>query len=212
MNWIADDLRRRGMRSGTSTIAASTVPAAAIRARSRRGRGRRCACAPMRPKYHLDLRRWSRSAIRRAGISRCGSRRGGACRRQPVPARDPLPIAHVVASAACPTSEEIAQAPTMAAASRSYELVGAPGIARDLYADTSIPRFAPARRAPRSGQRARGSRSSPIGWRPTIRQAGAEATLHTVADTGHVELITPGTEAWSVTKRLIAAAFAATDR
>ena len=47
----------------------------------------------------------------------------------------------------------------------------------------------------------------PVDYVEKARAAGDHVTLHTVPDTGHVELVSPGSAAWAETKRLIAAAF-----
>lgn len=115
----------------------------------------------------------------------------------PLAGGDPLPIAHVVSLGGLPDLAAVVSSPDNGCGTDVIaQLVGDRA---DRFADTSVPpllpigvpidlingcddRIVPARMAPDFARRA--------------RERGDAVTLHDVRDTGHVELIAPGTSAW----------------
>lgn len=113
---------------------------------------------------------------------------------------DPLRIAHVVSLGGLPDLAAVESSPDNGCGTEVIaQLVGPRGA--DRFADTSVPcllpigvpidlvdgqndRIVPARMAPAFAQMA--------------REKDDDVTMHTIADTGHVELIAPGTAAWDV--------------
>lgn len=129
----------------------------------------------------------------------------------PLASADPLSIAHVISLGGLPDLEDVAASPDNGCGTEVVaRLVGVDRT--DPYADTSVPRLLPLG-VPQDLVNGRADRIIPFRMAATYieraQEAGDRVTLHEVADTGHVELVTPGTAAWVETKRLIARAFAA---
>jgi acetyl esterase/lipase len=127
----------------------------------------------------------------------------------PLATPDPLRIAHVVSLGGLPDLEATAASPDNGCGTEVVaKLVGTGHT--DPYADTSVPRLFPLG-VPQDLVNGRADRIIPFrmatDYVARARAAGDVATLHEVADTGHVELVTPDTAAWKATKRLIARAF-----
>ena len=120
-----------------------------------------------------------------------------------------MPIAHVVSLGGLPDLEETAASPDNGCGTDVVaRLVGRPGPGRaDVYADTSVPRLFPIA----AGQDlVNGRDDAIIPYRLAadyVAKSKGAARLHTIANTGHVELIAPDTVAWTAAKRLIASAF-----
>jgi len=161
-------------------------------------------------KYHLDL-----SHIVAVGHSAGGHLALWLAARRKLPAAsilrtaDPLPIAHVISLGGLPDLEATAASPDNGCGTDVVaQLVGSPGPGRaDVYADTSVPRLFPLG-VPQDLINGREDVVIPDRLATDyVAKANGTATLHTIADTGHVELIAPGTAAWTETKRLIADAF-----
>lgn len=207
MDWAADDLRKAGYAvwnidyrgvdrpGGGYPGTFQDVATAADLLRANAG------------KYHLDL-----SRVVAVGHSAGGHLALWLAARPKLPAgsplrtADPLSIAHVISLGGLPDLEATAASPDNGC---GVEVVGRlVGTGRaDVYADTSVPRLFPLG-VPQD--LVNGREDAIIPYRLAtdyVAKAKGEATLHTVADTGHVELISPGTPAWAETKRLIAAAF-----
>jgi len=215
MNWAAEDLRRDGYAVWNIDYRGVDRPGGGYPGTFRDAAAAADALRGYAPKYGLDLRR----------VVATGHSAGGHLalwlagrRRLPVDSAlwcaTPLAIAHVVACGALPDLEAVAASPDNGCGTDVVrELVGAPGSdGRDVYADTSIPPLLPIGVL---HDLVNGREDRIVPYRLATGyadKAGAEAVLHTVPDTGHVELVTPGTEAWSVAKKLIAAAFTPTDR
>lgn len=161
-------------------------------------------------KYRLDLTR----------VVGLGHSAGGhlalwlAARRRlpktsPLYVPDPLPIAHVISLGGLPDLEKTAASPDNGCGTDVVaKLVGKPGPVRtDVYADTSVPRLFP---LAATQDLVNGREDTIIPYRLAtdyVAKSGGAAALHTVADTGHVELIAPGTPAWNEAKNLITKAF-----
>jgi acetyl esterase/lipase len=127
----------------------------------------------------------------------------------PLRTADPLPIAHVISLGGLPDLEETAASPDNGCGTDVVgQLVGKPAPGRpDVYADTSVPRLFPLG-VPQ--HLVNGREDAIIPYRLAtdyVAKSKGAAKLHTVANTGHVELVAPGTPAWNQAKRLIALAF-----
>lgn len=211
MDWAADDLRRAGYAVWNIDYRGVDRPGGGYPGTFLDAAAATDALRGEAARHHLDLRH----------VVAVGHSAGGhlvlwlAARHRlpetsPLRTPAPLPIAHVVSLGGLPDLEATAASPDNGCGTDVIaRLVGDPGPARpDVYADTSVPRLLPIG-IPQD--LVNGREDAIIPYRLAtdyIAKAGAEATLHTVSDTGHVELITPGTAAWSTAKRLIATAFA----
>ena len=162
--------------------------------------------------YHLDIRH----------IVAVGHSAGGhlalwlAARHRlpsgsPLQGSHPLPIAHVISLGGLPDLEATAASPDNGCGAEVVgQLVGSATPAHpDPYADTSIPRLLPLG-VPQDLVNGRDDRIIPLrlgtGYEAQARRAGDRVALHVVDHTGHVELIAPGSAAWTEAKRLILAA------
>jgi len=110
---------------------------------------------------------------------------------------DPLPIAHVVSLGGLPDLAAVESSPDNGCGMQVVaRLVGERA---DRFADTSIPRLLPIG-VPIDLLNGRDDRIVPArmghDFMRMAREAGDDVTLREVADTGHVELIAPGTPAW----------------
>ncbi len=221
MNWIADDLRRRGIavwnidyrgvdRSGggyPGTFADAAAAADALRGHAAR--------------YELDI-----EPVVAVGHSAGGhlalwlAARRAVNRRPPNPliprgspvlAADPLPIDTVVSLGGLPDLELAATPPGSGCGIEVIEkLVGPPTLSsRNVYADTSIPRLAPlgTRQVLINGLQ---DRIIPTAYAEAyakpMRAAGDKVKVRMIDRTGHVELIAPETAAWAAAVEEIEAA------
>ena len=124
----------------------------------------------------------------------------------PLRTPDPLRIDHVVSLGGLPDLEATAASPDNGCGT---EVVGK--LTGGRFADTSVPRLLPLG----VGQDLVNGREDRIipyrlatDYVAKARAAGDRVELHTVANTGHVELIAPETAAWKKAKALILAALA----
>ena len=208
MDWIADDLRRNGIAvwnidyrgvdrpGGGYPGTFADVAAAADRLR-------RAART-----YPLDLRHVvavGHSAGGHLALWLAGRPRLPA--DSPLHIPDPLPIRHVVSLGGLPDLAATAASPDNGCGTEVVaKLVGD---RPDPYRDTSVPRLLPLG-ATQDLVNGREDRIIPYRFATdyvaAARASGDHATLHTVPDTGHVELIAPETAAWAEARRLIRAA------
>jgi acetyl esterase/lipase len=121
---------------------------------------------------------------------------------------DALGVPEVIALGALPDLEAVAASPDNGCGTAVIDrLIGTDRANR--FTDTSIPPLLP---LGVRQQLVNGREDRIIPYRfATDYSAAAEAAgdavaLHTVPATGHVELITPGTAAWTMARRLVAAA------
>jgi len=212
MNWIAGDLRARG-------IAVWNID---YRGVDRTGGGypgtfldagaAADALAEHAARFHLDTGR-----IVAVGHSAGGHLALWLAARPKLPGHSalrttrPLPIAHVISLGGLPDLEATAASPDNGCGIDVVpQLVGAPGSRPDVYADTSIPRLLPIG-VPQDLVNGREDRIIPArlgtGYEAQARRAGDTVALHVVPATGHVELVTPDADAWIAARRLIRAAF-----
>ena len=209
MNWVADDLRRHGYavwnidyrgvdRAGGGYPGTFADTAAAAD-----------ALATYRSKYQLDL-----SNVVAVGHSAGGhlalwlAGRHRLPERSPLAGGKPLKLARVISLGGLPDLEATAASPDNGCGTEVIaKLVGTP----PRYADTSVPRLLPLG-IPQDLVNGREDRIIPFrmatDYVAKAKAAGDRVALHTVPNTGHVELVTPDTAAWAQTRKLIDAAFA----
>ncbi|HEX8241207.1 MAG TPA: alpha/beta hydrolase [Allosphingosinicella sp.] len=212
MNWIADDLRKRGIavwnidyrgvdRDGggyPGTFADSAAAADALRRHA--------------AEYKLDIRplvavghsAGGHLALWLAARPAVGRRRSSPLipRGSPILAADPLPIDTVVSLGGLPDLELAATPPGSGCGTEVIErLVGPPTLSsRHVYADTSVPRLAPLgiRQVLINGLQ---DRIIPTAYAEDyarkMRTAGDKVKVRMIDRTGHVELIAPETAAWA---------------
>jgi acetyl esterase/lipase len=209
MNWIADDLRKRGMavwnidyrgvdREGggyPGTFQDAAAAADALRAHAKT--------------HNLDI-----SRLVATGHSAGGHLALWLAGRHRLPAgsrlrtADPLRIRTVVSLGGLPDLELAATPPGSGCGTEVVEkLVGPPTMSsRDVYADTSVPRLGPlgVRQVLVNGLQ---DRIIPTvyadDYAKRMTAAGDKVTVRMVDRTGHVELIAPESEAWKVAAREI---------
>ena len=197
MNWIADDLRKRGIavwnidyrgvdREGGGYPGTFLDAAAATDALRRHA-----------PDFNLDI-----DPLVATGHSAGGhlalwlAGRGRLPEGSPLRRPDPLKIDTVVSLGGLPDLEEAARPPGSGCGT---EVVGQ--LTAGNFADTSVPRLAPlgVRQVLVNG---REDRIIPIayaeGYAAPMRAAGDTVEVRLVGRTGHVELIAPESEAWKV--------------
>ena len=209
MNWIADDLRRRGIavwnidyrgvdREGggyPGTFLDAAAAADALRTNASR--------------YNLDIE----------PLVAVGHSAGGhlalwlAARRtrndnplipqaSPLIGGDPIRIDTVVSLGGLPDLELAATPPGSGCGTEVIEkLVGPPTLSsRNVYADTSLPRLAPigVRQVLINGRQDRIIPTDyAYGYERKMQAAGDEVSVRMLDRTGHVELIAPESEAWA---------------
>jgi acetyl esterase/lipase len=209
MNWIADDLRTRGIavwnidyrgvdREGggyPGTFQDAAAAADALRANAKT--------------HNLDLSRLvatGHSAGGHLALWLAGRHRLPA--GSPLRTADPLPIKTVVSLGGLPDLELAATAPGSGCGTEVIaKLVGPPTLSsRDVYADTSVPRLAPlaVRQVLVNGLQ---DRIIPTAYAEDyakrMKAAGDRVAVRMVDRTGHVELIAPESDAWKVAAREI---------
>jgi acetyl esterase/lipase len=218
MNWIADDLRKRGLavwnidyrgvdREGGGYPGTFQDTAAAADALRGHAKTHNLDISPVVAVGHSaggHLALWlAARASAKAKASNPLIPRGS-----PVLATDPLRIATVVSLGGLPDLELAATPPGSGCGVEVIEkLVGPPTLSsRNVYADTSIPNLAPlgVRQVLVNGLQ---DRIIPTAYADAyakrMRAAGDKVDVRMVDRTGHVELIAPESEAWAVTVKEI---------
>ncbi len=212
MNWIADDLRKRGIavwnidyrgvdRQGGGYPGTFADAAAAADALRKHAGPFKLDLRPLVAVGHSaggHLALWL--AARRAASRRppsplipCGS---------PLLAADPVPIGTVVSLGGLPDLERAATPPGSGCGTEVVEkLVGPPTLSsRNVYADTSVPRLAPLgiRQVLINGLQDRIIPTAYAeGYAAPMRAAGDTVRVRMIDRTGHVELVAPETAAWA---------------
>ena len=119
-------------------------------------------------------------------------------------AGEPLPIAHVVSLGGLPDLAAVESSPDNGCG--TDVIARLVGDRADRFADTSVPRLLPIG-VPIDLLNGSEDRIVPARMAPAFarmaREHGDSVTLHEVAGTGHVELISPGTPAWDAAKGVI---------
>ena len=198
MNWIADDLRRRG-------IAVWNID---YRGVDREGGGYPgtfldAASAADALREHADRFNLDLSPLVAVGHSAGGhlalwlAGRPRLPDSSPLRTGDPIPIHTVVSLGGLPDLEEAARPPGSGCGT---EVIGR--LTGGRFADTSVPRLAPLG----VGQVLINGLQDRIiptayaeGYAAPMRAAGDEVRVRMIDETGHVELIAPETAAWAAT-------------
>lgn len=128
----------------------------------------------------------------------------------PLASTDPLEVAHVISLGGLPDLEDVACSTDHGCGTYVVErLIGEGRL--DPYADTSIVRLFPLG-VPHDLINGTADRIVPfrmaISYVARARAAGDRVSLHVVPGAGHVELVTPDTDAWGRAKRLVGEAMA----
>jgi acetyl esterase/lipase len=197
MNWIADDLKRRGIAVWNIDYRGVDRPGggypgtfldAAAAADALRGEAAR---------HHLDLARLvavGHSAGGHLALWLAGRPR--LPQDSPLRRSDPLPIHAVISLGGLPDLEEAARSTNGC----GNEVVGR--LTGGRFADTSVPRLAPLG-LPQVLINGRQDRIIPMayaqGYATPMRVAGDDVRVRMIDRTGHIELIAPETAAWAAT-------------
>jgi acetyl esterase/lipase len=203
MNWIADDLRRRGIAvwnidyrgvdrpgggyPGTFLDASAAADALRVHAARHRLDPSRLAAIGHSAGGHLAL--WLAARPRLP--------QGSALR-----ASDPLPIPTVISLGGLPDLEAAARPPGSGCGTEVIaRIAGAASAGRpDPYTDTSVPRLAPLgiEQVLINGRQDRIIPTAYAeGYAAPMRAAGDTVRVRMIDRTGHVELIAPETAAWA---------------
>jgi acetyl esterase/lipase len=214
MNWIADDLRKRGIavwnidyrgvdREGGGYPGTFLDAAAATDALREHA-----------PRYNLDISRLKavghsaggHLALWLAARPAIAARGRGPMIPQDSPLRgkNPLPIQTVVSLGGLPDLELAATPPGSGCGTEIIEKLVGPATmsSRNVFADTSVPRLAPlgVRQILINGLQ---DRIIPTAYAESyaaqMRAAGDKVEVRMIDRTGHVELIAPETAAWAAT-------------
>ena len=218
MNWIADDLRRRGIavwnidyrgvdRPGGAypgTFLDVAAAADALREQARR--------------YRLDLTRLvaiGHSAGGHLALWLAGRQR--LPQGSPLRTGRPIHLSRVISLGGLPDLEEAARPPGSGCGTEVIaRIAGARSALRpDPYADTSVPRLAPLgiEQVLINGDRDRIIPTAYAeGYARPMRAAGDEVRVRMIEGTGHVELIAPETAAWAAAVEEIRRALRESDR
>ena len=187
MNWIADDLRKRGIAVWNIDYRGVDRPGGGYPGSFADVAAAADALADNAARLKLDLRR-----VVAVGHSAGGhlalwlAARPRIARTSPLHRANPLPIAHVVSLGGLPDLEATAASPDNGCGTEIIaKLTGSATPDRtDVYADTSVPRLLPLG-CPRTWSMARMTASSRCGWAPaTLRRrprrgAGSRCTAST---------------------------------
>jgi acetyl esterase/lipase len=210
MDWIADDLRKDGIAVWNIDYRGVDRPGGGYPGTFSDVAKATDRLAQMAAKYHLDIRHVvavGHSAGGHLALWLAG--RPKLPKTSPLYTAHPLRITHVISLGGLPDLAATAASPDNGCGCAVVaQLVGA-GRA-DPYADTSIPRLLPLG-VPQDLVDGREDKIIPYrlatDYVAKATAAGDHVVLHTIPDTGHVDLITPETPAWAEAKRLIKKAF-----
>jgi len=195
MNWIADDLRRRGIAVWNIDYRGVDRPGGGYPGTFRDAAAAADALRAHAADYHLDTRRVvaiGHSAGGHLALWLAGRPRLPA--DSPLRTANPLPIAEVVSLGGLPDLEETARSENGC----GNEVIGR--LTNGHFADTSVPRLAPLG-LPQVLINGRQDRIIPIpyaeGYARPMRAAGDDVRIRMLDHTGHVELVAPETAAWA---------------
>jgi len=195
MNWIADDLRRRGIAVWNIDYRGVDRPGGGYPGTFQDAAAAADALRTHAAEYHLDTRRivaighsaGGHLALWLAGRPRLPT-------DSPLRTANPLPIAEVVSLGGLPDLEETARSENGCGNAVIGRLTGG------HFADTSVPRLAPLG-IPQVLINGRQDRIIPVpyaeGYARPMRAAGDDVRVRMVDRTGHVELVAPETAAWA---------------
>jgi acetyl esterase/lipase len=206
MDWVAADLRDAGVAVWNIDYRGVDRPGGGYPGTFADTGAAADALASHAARYQLDLSRVvavGHSAGGHLALWLAGRARLPA--DSPLRTQRPLAIAEVVSLGGLPDLEATAASPDNGCGT---EVVAR--LTGGRFADTSVPRLLPLG-VPQHLVNGREDRIIPFrlatDYVAKAKAAGDRVELHTVPDTGHVELVAPETAAWSQAKRLILAAF-----
>lgn len=212
MNWIADDLRSRGIAVWNIDYRGVDRPGGGYPGTFADAAAATDALATHAARYRLDLTR-----VVAVGHSAGGhlalwlAARAKLPRSSPLRTPRPLKISHVISLGGLPDLEATAASPDNGCGTEIIsQVTGQKSAARpDVFADTSVPRLLPIG-VTQDLVNGENDRIIPMrlgtGYRDQATRAGDHAVLHRIPATGHVELIAPESAAWITTRALIQAA------
>ncbi len=209
MNWIADDLAKRGIAVWNIEYRGIDRPGGGYPGTFLDAATASDALRGAAGKYKLDLKR-----VVGVGHSAGGHLILWLAARRGIPAgsalhsADPLRIGHAISLGGLPDLEAASVAPGDTCGPEAVPgLVGKPGPGHpDVYADTSPARL-PAPGIPVTLVNATLDRIAPPAFAEAyVAQMKGAPQQVVVPDEGHVELITPGSKAWAETVKVIEAA------
>jgi acetyl esterase/lipase len=195
MNWIAEDLRRRGIAVWNIDYRGVDRPGGGYPGTFQDAAAAADALRANAAHYRLDLTHLvaiGHSAGGHLALWLAGRPR--LLRGSPLRSPRPLPIHAVVSLGGLPDLEEAARSENGC----GNEVIGR--LTAGHFADTSVPRLAPLR-VPQVLINGRQDRIIPVayaeGYAAPMRAAGDDVRVRMIERTGHVELIAPETAAWA---------------
>jgi acetyl esterase/lipase len=202
MNWIAEDLRRRGIAVWNVDYRGVDRPGGGYPGTFQDAAAAADALRAYAAQYRLDLTR-----VVAVGHSAGGHLALWLAARPRLPAAsplrtaDPLPIRSVVSLGGLPDLEEAARSENGCGNEVVVRLTGGVRAGRiDPFTDTSVPRLAPlgVRQVLINGLQDRIIPTAYAeGYARPMRAAGDDVRVRMLDATGHVELIAPETRAWA---------------
>ena len=213
MNWIADDLRNRGIAVWNIDYRGVDRPGGGYPGTFLDVAAAADALRSHAPRYNLDLSRLVATGHSAGGhLALWLAARSAVNRRPPDPliprdspilSSDPLQIDAVVSLGGLQDLEAAAVPPGSGCGLEVIEkLVGPPTLSsRNVFADTSVPRLAPLGIAQVlvNGLQDRIIPSAYAeGYAAPMRASGDAVRVRMIDRTGHIELIAPESEAWAV--------------
>jgi acetyl esterase/lipase len=201
MNYVAEDLRERGIAVWNLEYRGMDVPGGGYPGTFEDVAAGADLLAKIGPAHHLRMDRLVALGHSAGGhLAAWLAARGRIAAASPLHAAHPLPIAAVVSLGGLPDLENVRSLGICGVANVDGLVGAAQAGGRDLWADTSPARlgagpepqlFIDADQDPISPP------SLDAAYVAKMRAQGADIRQLTVPDAGHVELIAPGTAAWS---------------
>jgi acetyl esterase/lipase len=209
MNWIADDLRRRGYAVWNIDYRGVDRPGGGYPGTFQDAAAAADALRANAAAHRLDLSRLvaiGHSAGGHLALWLAGRRR--LPQGSPLRSADPLRIREVVSLGGLPDLEEAARSENGCGNDVVAQLTGGVRPGRiDPFTDTSVPRLAPlgVRQVLINGMQDRIIPTAYAdGYARPMRSAGDDVRVRMLDRTGHVELIAPDTDAWAAAVEEIA--------
>jgi acetyl esterase/lipase len=196
MNWIADDLRRRGIAVWNIDYRGVDRPGGGYPGTFQDVTAAADALRTHAPRHHLDIGRVVATGHSAGGhLALWLAARPRLPAGSPLRSDNPLPIAEVVSLGGLPDLEEAAREPGSGCGT---EVIAR--ISGGRFAETSVPRLAPLG-LPQVLINGRQDRIIPTayaeGYAAPMRAAGDDVRVRMLDATGHVELVAPETAAWA---------------
>lgn len=209
MNWIADDLRGRGIAVWNIDYRGVDRPGGGYPGTFVDVGVATDALAKHADRYMLDTNRVvavGHSAGGHLALWLAG--RTKLPKASPLRTAKPLKIAHVISLGGLPDLEATAASPDNGCGTDVVARLTGPKTAKraDVFADTSVPRLLPIG-VPQDLVNGENDRIIPMrlgtGYVEQATKAGDNVALHRIPATGHVELIAPESAAWAKARSLI---------